>query len=79
MARKFCGEMVRLDKNYVSEVGGWTDEDEWGATEYKVERRLLLRRGTMGLAVSVVDGRMLNVLIKGQLWPVARNVLVPVH
>lgn len=79
MAQKFCGEMVRLDKDYMSVVGGWTDEDEYGSTEYKVARERLIRRGTMGLAVNVLDGRMLNVLIEGQLWPVARNVLAPVQ
>lgn len=77
MARKFCGEMVRLKKNYLSEVGGWIEDDEWGSTEYKVARRKLLLRGTMGLAVKAASSSNLEVLIDGELWPVARTALVP--
>lgn len=79
MAQKFCGEMVRLKRSYMSEVGGWVEDEPGGDTEYVIARRRLIRRGTMGLAVKTSEGSRLDVLIEGQLWPITRDALAPVH
>lgn len=80
MARKVCGEVVRLNKVYVSEVGCWVD-DGWGSSEFRITRRLIIRRGTTGLAVRSCETRksMLEVLINGDLWPISRSALDPVQ
>lgn len=79
MAQKFCGEMVKVRRNYVSIVGGWSDEDKWGGTEYRVIRRLIIRRGAMGLAVKSSKNNKVEVLIGDQLCPISRDALVPVR
>jgi hypothetical protein len=79
MAQKFCGEVVRLKKNYMSEVGGWVEDERWGDTEYVVARRRLIRRNVTGLAIKTSGSDKLDVLIEGQLWPIPRNALALVQ
>ena len=79
MAQKFCGEMVRLKRGYMSEVGGWVEDEPGGDVEYVIARRRVFGRGTMGLAVKTSEGSRLDVLIEGQLWPITRDALAPVQ